>query len=412
MPTLTSLKPNSTYHRRRNHRFQFHSLSTTYLFLLIVFLFLSRLILISISSPHLAVTVESNSQANLAIFIQLSEQTILHLPRLLQALHHPENVYALHFDSNIAPYKQNLARTLLTSNQLYKNVFIIPSEHISYAGVSMLVNTLNAIEYLLTASQNWHFFINLSGADYPLISPHTLRTLLAMPPILSSRLNFIQSQLSTHNASWFYNRRINALHIDTSFFVPFGPGRSNRSLLVNLRQAHPTALQFHIPVIKSEAWVILHRSFAQYSVHSAPARRLLLALANSRASDELFFATLLNHSHTFRQTIATYPFRYIMWYIQGKSLSRPAFIDDFAEQATLAIARSGALFARKFRQPESPLLHYIDTKISGMTHYHSMLDEKSVNTHIDHAKRRLLCAAKLGHITSPCKTDNWLHESR
>jgi len=42
----------------------------------------------------------------------------------------------------------------------------------------MLLNTINAMRRLLDANADWHYFINISGADYPMIPAITLRQFL------------------------------------------------------------------------------------------------------------------------------------------------------------------------------------------------------------------------------------------
>lgn len=328
-------------------------------------------------------------EAKIAFFIQVSSATVLHLPRLLKALHHPENVYAIHLDTKIAPQHVSLIKSLLSGNENYNNVIIVPSERISYAGVTMLLNTLNAIEILLEASLDWDFFINLSGADYPLVSPYALRKLLGAPPVLMGRLNMLQVQKASRNLPWFFKKRFGAIYLDPGLY-PFSS--SNASEVLSIEMANPlvTAKTNITSMVKTEGWVILHRSFSKYAVHSAQGRRLLVSYATVRASDEMFFGSLLESSQ-FKATTAWNAMRFISWSINGVSLARPAFLDEHDSDVREALVSSGALFARKFGKAESDLLDFIDANVSGIS-FDS--DDNAVNNYYKRAKAKIGCIAE------------------
>ena len=113
----------------------------------------------------------------LAYFIQISPANHPLLPRLLSSLYWPENYYMLHFD--IAIPTATVHTTLVRTYSLLPfthNVHILPSERITYRGMTMTLNFLSGLTALL--SHPWSHFINLSAADYPTVSQHTIRRLL------------------------------------------------------------------------------------------------------------------------------------------------------------------------------------------------------------------------------------------
>ncbi len=117
-----------------------------------------------------------------AFFLQVSNSSLKHLPRLLRRIWHPENLYAVHFDVLIEPSsaKHALLEANLSSavGAVPTNILMMPREVVNYRGVSMLLNIMSAMQFLLDADPSWRYFINLSASDYPLISPDLLRELL------------------------------------------------------------------------------------------------------------------------------------------------------------------------------------------------------------------------------------------
>ena len=356
----------------------------------------------------------SSSVSNVAFFIQVSNSSILLLPRLLRAIYHPQNVYIIHFDYKISYHQRNTVSTLLLEEQRYsENVHIMESESVSYAGVSMVLNTINAISQLLKMSDQWQYFINLSASDYPLVSPQTLRYLFGDPSINQKPINFLQHQIADKDINWFFDRRISRTHIDTSLWTTMFSSKlhnsqhSKQGSLIDLQVTHPITSQMpRIPFVKSEAWVILHRSFCEYVVDSSQSRRLLLTYATSRASDELFFGTLLSISSRFRDSIAWDSLRYIRWSQQGVKLARPAFVDSLQDENIVQeVIQSGALFARKFQNTESSLLDYIDANMTGLTKYDYLRNDLAIASYEKRAWKRLHCIVTRRVINSCGLTD-------
>lgn len=62
----------------------------------------------------------------------------------------------------------------------FPNVYILESMNIVSGGFSMIQAELNAMEFLLNVNQEWDYFINLSGEDYPLKSQNIIRKFLAI----------------------------------------------------------------------------------------------------------------------------------------------------------------------------------------------------------------------------------------
>lgn len=62
----------------------------------------------------------------------------------------------------------------------FPNVYVLESMNIVSGGFSMIKAELNAMEFLLNVNNEWDYFINLSGEDYPLKSQNIIRQFLTI----------------------------------------------------------------------------------------------------------------------------------------------------------------------------------------------------------------------------------------
>lgn len=303
----------------------------------------------------------TNPPANIAYFIQISEDTIRHLPRLLRALHHPSNVYAIHFDLKIPDHLvESTIGGIRRIPKYSPNVHIMPSELITYRGISMLLNTINAMRLLLDLHSSWHYFINLSGADYPLLSPQTTRKLLSR----SFGLNFFTF---APKRTWpmMAENRLSQLWYDESLTF-----RKNASIgrLTKLAVRNPLVDSRQFEVTHAEAWMVNSRQFCDFIIRGDMARKMLVAFAYAVDSSEHYFATLAWNHAVFKQSIVPHSLRMIVWLHEGVlSGQHPYFIDDtdgagnykFRKQ----VSDSVLFFARKFQNADSNIMDFIDQRV-------------------------------------------------
>eukprot|EP00177_Eucheuma_denticulatum_P000707 GFKZ01001273.1.p1 GENE.GFKZ01001273.1~~GFKZ01001273.1.p1 ORF type:complete len:409 (-),score=61.48 GFKZ01001273.1:1051-2277(-) len=337
-----------------------------------------------------------HGHAKLAFFIQVSHVSLLQVPRLLRSIWHKNNVYVIHFDKKVHQERREQMVALLQEGNMGRsgNILVMDSEPVSYAGVSMLVNTLNAIELLLKKDGGWDYFINLSAQDYPLVSPSNLRRLFGMKGVREAAVNMLQRQEADKDLAWFFGRRIGRMHVDTALWDGWGAGSAveEGGRLVEVNATFPVESG---RIVKTEGWVILHRSFCEYAVGSAEARRLLMALATARAADELYFGTLLTRNKKFGQSVRWDGLRFVLWGMGGEKWSRPAFLDGFeGNEVRGRVAKSGALFARKFRETESEVMRFLDENVSGIAEREWQVDEGAVERYVGRAAARLLCSVR------------------
>lgn len=344
-------------------------------------------------------TVDTERPARVAFLIQASNTSLLHVPRLLKSIWLEDNIYLIHFDAKIDYRRRERVMRMLKEADIATsgNVLVMDPEPISYAGVSMLVNTLNGISLLLRASKNWDYFINLSAHDYPLASPKFIQKVLGQQQVAYHETNFLQLQDSDNSLEWFFGRRVARMHVDTGLWDDFGshPTSPNaHGKLIEVNATHPIEKS---QIVKTEGWVILHRSFCDYAAHSSQSRRLLTAFATVRAADELFFGTLLLKSKEFKSKVVWDSLRFIIWGMNGKKWSRPAFLDEInLEEMRMRVAKSGALFARKFKEPESDLMDYIDANVSGIAERDWEINQENISRYKKEVGKRIHCNVEKG----------------
>lgn len=306
---------------------------------------------------------------NIAFFIQAYNRTIPLLPSLLDVLWHPKNVYAIHVDNRTDPASAQAVHRLVTSSKYQRNIFVIPSQNVTYMGISLVLNTLHAISFLLRQTVHWDYFINLSAADYPLVRSNHLRQILSDPFIIQNHLSFIQTVNASRQISQSaYQSRLRHIFIDTAIYSGLRTRPQTRNhpcvygCLHNIHtQPHPL-LSDPIPmnIIKSEAWTILHRSAAQFAVNSSLSRQLVAFFSNIHCPEEFFFSTLfINHAH-FRHTIVHDAFRFVLWGNLSRKSHPPAIDSGNIPDIHTLLRTRGGLFIRKRLKPDSTIKSFID----------------------------------------------------
>lgn len=335
---------------------------------------------------------ENGKEANLAFFMQISEANIAFLPRLLVTLWHPQNIYLLHFDTKIPPEKCLWFNTTINSTAKFSNVYLLPPEQITYKGVTMLLNTLNAIEFLLSIPLHWDYFINLSGSDYPLVNVVRMRRMLGQPQILDRNITFLQVAESKQFWAEMKQSRFNYVYYDTAVGM-----KHMKHELLHTWVPHPITNDVGIQFVQAEAWIVAHRSFAHYAVRSAFARKLLILLSEMQDPEEHYFAMLAWNSPNFNHTLAHHAFRGIFWEFNGTmSGQHPYYIDDNRDGMfpfwDAHISKSKCFFARKFRNPNTVLLDRIDQLMSGT---HSNADINAVSKSLSYVQNFVSCIADI-----------------
>ncbi|KAF2302912.1 hypothetical protein GH714_010976 [Hevea brasiliensis] len=137
--------------------------------------------------------------------------------RLLKAIYHPRNQYLLQLDADSSDYERVDLVVSIQSQNLFRsfgNVNVVGKSYgVNRIGSSALAATLHAAALLLKLNQDWDWFINLSPADYPIMSQDDLLHVFTSLP---RELNFIHF---SNESEWKEKRRIEQIVIDPSLYL-------------------------------------------------------------------------------------------------------------------------------------------------------------------------------------------------
>lgn len=316
-------------------------------------------------------------EVNIAYFIQVSESNLLLVPRLLMRLYHPLNLYIIHFDRKIPTSSVLPLMRQFTRNSTYAhndNVRIMEREMITYRGVTMILNNLDAIQQLLTLSTSWEYFINLSGSDYPLVSPVMQRRLLALPFVRDRHANFftISPINRWHSAEEFRFRKV---AIDQGLAGDDVPLEDSHLRI--LTTDSPLRGRLRFAYARGEAWMILTRSACKFMVQNALARKLLLTFANSQDPSEHYYVSLFWNHPVLNATVVPHSLRTVYWNLNGRPSGQHPYVIDSLFNSRSAnesfpiwdlLRSSPHFFARKFSIPDSRVLDLVDDNLNGLGH--------------------------------------------
>ena len=267
----------------------------------------------------------STPPARISYFVQVSPSSLSLVPRLIRALWHPHNQYILHYDLKISDNQTyesllNVHRVLLplkasSSYESQSNIHVCAREAVTYRGITLTLNFLTGISTALNRTESFDFFINLSSADFPTASQTTIKRLLS----LHRGRNFIEWKART---DWepFMKKRIGTFYVDTAIGKM---GSAGEYLFVDGSDVidHPGVKNIGNPMMdrveytiaKSSGWVILSREFCEYATSDPFARKALVLMGYSDASDEHYFATLAWNERKWRESVVGDNFRSIFF---------------------------------------------------------------------------------------------------
>lgn len=300
----------------------------------------------------------------ISYFVQVSPDSIELVPRLLEIIHDEENVYIIHVDKKIEERKYKALNEFIKERKL-ANVHFIGSEMVTYKGVTMVLNTLSAMEKALKVEENWDYFINLSSSDYPLINSTRQRELLSRPNASIGLLNFF----SVHAKNQWrpYAFRIREMYWDPAVYGV--ESRNTRLVLDKNIRKNPLEEYRHFKFAKAEAWMILSRPFAEFLVRSSFSKRMLFAHIHVRSSPEHYFINVLLNHPIWRQTLVPNAFRFVLWMKHRLPHGQhPCYLDDEEDEDTnwSYISSTRSMFARKFRKTSSKMMTRIDREVNGI----------------------------------------------
>lgn len=266
--------------------------------------------------------LNDNKQINIAYLI-LVHRLPKQFKRLFKAIYSPNNYYLIHIDKKANIDLHEEIKEFIND---FQNTYILESENIVWGGYSMVQVELNGIKKLLEISDEWDFFINLSGQDYPLKSQKEITNYLSE--------NKNNNYLKVVNQLLERPETMNRIE---KYFVDNG---NNISEIKDKKREY---LENVTPYIGGQ-WMILTRKCCDFIINDFESKRFEEYYLNTLIADESFFQTLLMNT-SFKWKIINDDKRSIIWVADWDIKLRPKTLNK-TDIDFLSINEN--LFARKF----------------------------------------------------------------
>eukprot|EP00899_Mesostigma_viride_P015023 jgi/Mesvir1/23521/Mv18226-RA.1 len=290
--------------------------------------------------------------------------------RMLRAIHHADNVVAIHVDSRVPDVAYDILQAAVAADpQLSRMAYFVSRAPVSPSGVTAASNLLRIMSDLLRREAHWDYWINLDGGSYPLLTQEALRDVLRSLP---APMDFTSVSYPT----WLAGTELRSgpgSATDRSRWVD--PALAGKSLakegVADARyNGPPSAKDVHqvlpapfddqhmavqiCPVMPAN--YVMQRASVEYLIHDpdGTVREWLVFFAFSFAVDERFFASVLAHAPNNGSLLA----HGLVCDLAGAA---PALEEQAEEQVDRLRACKGA-FARKVAH-NSRLLDLIDAEL-------------------------------------------------
>ena len=246
---------------------------------------------------------------------------------LMNAIWDSENYYVVHVDASSSIGLFDQVEIIVKS---LPNVHLLESKRIVWAGYSIVDCELRAIMFLLKLADDWKYFINLSGRDFPLKSQHSIKEFLR-----AENKNFMH--YCDIKSEWEGALdRVEDFHVEKN-----GALNSCKEVPAEIKKSRDQFYNDNTAYGGSQ-WFILSYDICKFINNPKNNESVIDIYRNTFASDEGFFQTLLINSE-FKTKITNNNMRYLIF--PEKSGGHPKILanDDYQQ-----ILQSKALFARKF----------------------------------------------------------------
>jgi hypothetical protein len=315
--------------------------------------------------------------------------------RLVSYIYHPENIYFIYVDKAVK------VNNRLLSGCSRENVIVVNDFAIVWGGVSLVIATIDAIKRALARPEQWRYFINLSGADLPLMPQNkivdTLAT-LAKSNVTSFLATFENTELtdkqldilerpSTGEYVDFSFRDDFKLLVDsalTAFFTNLDSSPIRQPMLrskIFVREDKDKKIlyvrplsgveklernsSFHeFPFRYGRQWCVFSKDLCEFIANSKEASDILENITNTFIPDESYFQIVANQYVSQGRTDVNIQNNLRYHYGEPCNLT-----DDMLGE----LQDSGMIFARKLAYGENRRL--LDWAESMRFHEHESADE-------------------------------------
>ncbi|OIT34959.1 beta-glucuronosyltransferase glcat14a [Nicotiana attenuata] len=255
--------------------------------------------------------------------------------------------YLIHLDKKASKSELNNLALTVQSVPVFKaaqNVNVIGKADFRYKiGSSALAATLHGASILLKLSKSWNWFINLSAADYPLVTQDDLLHILSYLP---KDLNFVNH---SSYIGWRESKKLKPIVVDPGLYL----AEESEVYYATQKRELPDAYR----LFTGSSSAILTRRFTEYCILGSEnlPRTLLMYLSNSPSSESVYFPTILCNSRNFNRTTINHNMLYASF--NSRSQARRLNSSDFND-----LLMSGAAFASPF-EADDPVLDQIDHEL-------------------------------------------------
>lgn len=271
---------------------------------------------------------------------------------LYSALYNNYDLFVIHVDQKSSREVHAGFRAITAG---HTNTYFIPSLPVVWGGVGLIQAELAAVRYALDTDPDWHYLINLSAQDYPIVPLGELRARLgdAWPQ------NYVECKaLST--VHWRIRKRVWFRYVERRNqrrFTPL-PRWSDGKLKIRWYGAW---------------WHILSRDFCMWWSTAAKAVAYYQDLKTAGMPDELLIQNIIQDS-PFQETVVPERKHEIMWCNPGDPLSASAHPNVLTIRDQSLLTSSDAFFARKFdRSVDQDILLFLADRIGVQPPYQNSL---------------------------------------
>lgn len=269
------------------------------------------------------------------------------LLRLMNAIYNEDNLYLIHIDLGSSEDLKELGQNLVESNP---NIRILPSRYLMWGGWSLVQVELDAINYLLQWNNEWSYYINLSGQDFPLIPQEKIQAFLN-----GRDTNFIQVKQRDEEEM---SKRA---QLQDKYYIE----DDGEIKMLGQRKPFEDYFSPNIKQFGGSQWKMISRDFAFYTVTAQLSFEMQEYYRYTFIPDEQFFQTLIMNS-PFAVKISEKNMRCLrMETDQQKMIYHAA---TFRMSDIHALYSSEGLFARKFDLAiDADVVDFIE-KLIGVSH--------------------------------------------
>jgi hypothetical protein len=263
-------------------------------------------------------------------------------------MYDPENIYLVHIDVKTHISFHEEIREFLSA---FPNARLMKSYDWIYGGYSAIDIQLRAMQELFR--DDWDFFINVTGQDFPLKSQSFIRDYLEQ----NRSRNFmqiidmeVQWKLSRFRRRWYY------IELKTGSMPRL---RRKRVWPLPIPRPYPRNYRRYGGL----TWFILNREFCEYLCFDHTHDKLKNFLKHTYIPEEEFFHTVVMHS-PFKDSVVKDNKRLLIWKgnrILGFYYSR---LHTLRMEDLETLNKSDAFFARKFDETvDSQIIDAMESRL-------------------------------------------------